>query len=125
VPAANGHATAAGLARIYAALGNGGELDGVRLISAAGIEALRKPRSERIDLMLGPRNYGAGVVINTTGQFGRGKRAFGHTGWGGSFGCADPEAGLGIGYVINRMGATLGGDPRGAAVLEALYGSIE
>ena len=124
VPAANGHATAAGLARIYGALGNGGELDGVRIITPVGIEALRKPRSERPDLLLGPRNYGAGVVINTTGQFGRGKRAFGHTGWGGSFGCADPEAGLGIGYVINRMGATLGGDPRAAAVLEAIYQSL-
>jgi CubicO group peptidase (beta-lactamase class C family) len=125
VPAANGHATAAGLARIYALLGNGGELDGVRIISASGIEALRKPRSERIDLALRSRNYGAGVVINTTGQFGRGKRAFGHTGWGGSFGCADPEAGLGIGYVINRMGAALGSNPRAVTVLEAIYQSIE
>lgn len=124
VPAANGHATAAGLARIYGALGHGGELDGVRIISAAGIEALRAPQSERIDLMLGPRTYGAGVVINTTGQFGRGQRAFGHTGWGGAFGCADPESGLGIGYVINRMGATLGGDPRAGAVLEAIYQSL-
>ncbi len=125
IPAANGHATAAGLARIYAAAAQGGELDGVRLISAQGIERLRRPLSERIDMMLGPRNYGAGVVINTTGQFGRGVRAFGHTGWGGAFGCCDPEAGLAIAYVINRMGATLGGDPRAMALLEAVYQCAE
>jgi hypothetical protein len=38
VPAANGHGNARALARVYGALARGGELDGVRIISAEGVE---------------------------------------------------------------------------------------
>ena len=42
----------------------------------------------------------------------RGARSFGHTGAGGSVGFTDPEHGLGFGYVMNKMGMSLNGDPR-------------
>ena len=45
VPSANGFATARGLARVYAFLANGGELDGIHLISKDTIEKMRNCQS--------------------------------------------------------------------------------
>jgi CubicO group peptidase (beta-lactamase class C family) len=44
-------------------------------------------------------------------------------GAGGSFGFADPKAGIGYGYVLNRMD-TYFIDPRAMALRSALYRSI-
>ena len=52
--------------------------------------------------------------------FGPNPRAFGHTGWGGSFGFADPDAGIGAAYVMNRMGPDLIGDARAVALAQAI-----
>ncbi len=49
--------------------------------------------------------------------------SFGHPGFGGSFGFADPEAGIGYGYVLNRQG-TYFMDPRDIALRKAMYRSI-
>ena len=46
--------------------------------------------------------------------------AFGAPGAGGSMGYADPQTGVGYGYVTNRMGMNLQGDPRDVALREAL-----
>jgi CubicO group peptidase (beta-lactamase class C family) len=46
--------------------------------------------------------------------------AFGAPGAGGAMGYADPEVGIGYGYVTNRMGMDLHGDPRDAALRAAL-----
>ena len=85
---------------------------------------MREPLSTRADLMLGARTWGAGVVLNSEGNYGPNKLAFGHTGWGGSFGCADLEHGLGIGYVHNQMGPDVVGDPRGISLCRAIYGCL-
>jgi CubicO group peptidase (beta-lactamase class C family) len=50
--------------------------------------------------------------------------SFGHAGAGGSVGFADPENGLGVGYVMNRMLANLSGDPRSQGLVRAVYDSI-
>jgi len=121
IPAANGHANASGLAKLYGVVANGGRLGSVQLLSRATIERMRMPLSTRPDLMLGARTWGAGVVLNSEGNYGPEKRAFGHTGWGGSFGCADPDRGLGIGYLHNQMGPDIVGDPRGISLCRAIY----
>ena len=46
--------------------------------------------------------------------------AFGAPGAGGSMGYADPQAGIGYGYVTNRMGTDLQGDPRDVALRAAI-----
>jgi CubicO group peptidase (beta-lactamase class C family) len=46
--------------------------------------------------------------------------AFGAPGAGGAMGYADPETGIGYGYVTNRMGTTLSGDLRDVALRAAL-----
>jgi CubicO group peptidase (beta-lactamase class C family) len=71
--------------------------------------------------MLGTRRWGAGVALNSDGAFGPDPGAFGHAGWGGSFGCASVEANVAIAYVVNRMGSRLNGDPRARSVCGAVF----
>jgi CubicO group peptidase (beta-lactamase class C family) len=85
---------------------------------------MREPRSTRPDVMLGPRTWAAGVVLNSEGNYGPNRLTFGHTGWGGSFGCGDLDRGLGIGYVHNQMGPDVTGDPRGISLCRAIYECI-
>jgi CubicO group peptidase (beta-lactamase class C family) len=124
IPAANGQASAQGLARIYASLANAGELDGARVISPAGIDRLRAPLHPGPDLLLGPRVWGAGVALGMAPSFGPLPETFGHTGWGGAFGCANVEHGIAIGYAMNRMGGQLVGNPRGTSLCAAVFRAI-
>jgi CubicO group peptidase (beta-lactamase class C family) len=122
IPAANGQANALGLARLYAALAAGGSLDSVRILSAQGVARMTASAAEptRQDMFLGFVDcWGYGVARNTPGIYGPNPRAFGHSGWGGAFGCADPDAQIAIGYVCNQMGPELVGDPRTAGLCAA------
>jgi CubicO group peptidase (beta-lactamase class C family) len=49
---------------------------------------------------------------------------FGHPGAGGSLGFADPDARVGFGYTMNKMGPYILVDPRARALLEAVYASL-
>lgn len=122
LPAMNMHATAEGVARVFAALANGGELHGMRILSAPAIAAMTKVQSTRRDMLLGfDAHWAHGVALNTTGVFGPNPSAFGHTGWGGSFGFTDPVSGVGAAYTMNRMGPDLVGDPRALALVQAIF----
>ncbi len=122
VPAANGHSTALGIARIYGAVANDGAIDGHTLLSPATIDRMTEVQTTRSDLMLGFEPYWAmGFATNKIGVYGPNPRAFGHSGWGGSFGCADRDAKVGVGYVMNRMGADLVGDPRAKGLCDAIF----
>ena len=48
------------------------------------------------------------------------RRRFGHAGAGGSLGYADPESGVGYGYVMNQMHSGIAGDPRAIALNDAV-----
>lgn len=50
--------------------------------------------------------------------------AFGHTGAGGSIGLGDPDAGLALAYLPNRMGEQVSGDLRAFRLTEAAYASL-
>lgn len=115
IPGANAQATAVGLARLYAALVEGGTLDGATLLKPQSIATMTTPAAPkgRRDMFLGfVDSWGMGLALNTAGIYGPNPRAFGHSGWGGSFGCADPDQRIAIGYVCNQMGPDLVGDPR-------------
>jgi CubicO group peptidase (beta-lactamase class C family) len=118
MPALNGHASATGIARIYAKL--------PKLLSSKTIERMTRVLSNRMDLTLGMEaSWAAGVVLNgTTTFFGPNPRTYGHSGWGGSFGCADPDRQLAIGYVCNQMGPDLVGDVRARELCAAIYGCL-
>lgn len=126
LPALNGHASADGIARIYSMLASDGAFQRRRLLSPATIDRMTQVRSDRLDLTLGmPVGWAAGVVLNgTTSFFGPNPRTFGHSGWGGSFGCADRERRLAIGYVCNQMGPDLVGDVRARELCAAIYACL-
>ena len=56
--------------------------------------------------------------------FGSSDKAFGTPGFGGSFGCADPDTGIGFTYVMNRLGFHLWSDPRELALRQALFRDV-
>lgn len=120
IPAINGHVTAQSMARLWGTVANGGQIDGVRLLSSGAIDSMRKPLSTRPDLMMGPGSWGAGVLINRGGLFGPNPKAFGNCGFGGSTGFADAEAGIGASYTPNRLFPSVLQDPRGMALANAL-----
>jgi CubicO group peptidase (beta-lactamase class C family) len=97
--AVNGHASAVGVARLYAALAAGGELDGVRLLGAQTVDEMLAPQAEGVDELLGePVSWGLGLHAEDDEGFGMG-------GVGGSlgYGRRDPEA-VSFAYVTSRMG---------------------
>jgi CubicO group peptidase (beta-lactamase class C family) len=96
----------------------------VEILSPDSIARMTTPATSdgRIDMFLGFKDsWGMGVALNTPGIYGTNPRAFGHSGWGGSFGCADPDAGVAIGYVCNQMGPELVGDPRTGELCTAVF----
>ncbi|MCP4908267.1 MAG: beta-lactamase family protein [bacterium] len=127
IPAANGHGNARALARIYGALACGGEVDGVRLLEPDSIARARTEEAEGPDATLGqlPMRYGLGFMLRSDFMpLSPNKSAFGHPGAGGSIGMADPDAGVGFGYVMNKMSMGLVGGPTGFAVLKAFYEAL-
>ena len=121
-PAANGHATAASLARLMGLLAAGG--GGV--LAPEGVEALAAEQVRGRDLVLPfDISWGAGVMRNAGLEvYGPGARTFGHSGWGGSCAFADPDRGLGAAYVTTRQSPDLLGDPRALRLIEALYACL-
>jgi CubicO group peptidase (beta-lactamase class C family) len=126
LPSANGHATARSLARVYGALGRGGEIDGVRVLTPESIERARTEESCGLDEVLGVKTrVGLGFMLTQPETpLGPNPGGFGHPGAGGSLGFADPGARVGFGYTMNQMGSGLLIDPRVRRLIDALFASI-
>jgi CubicO group peptidase (beta-lactamase class C family) len=100
IPAANGVATARGLARMYGAIANGGRIDGTQFLSAEVTAGLTGRRSLRLDGNLAiPLSFHLGYHRLPLDVI----PGFGHVGLGGSLGWADPGSGLAFGFVHNRL----------------------
>jgi CubicO group peptidase (beta-lactamase class C family) len=118
-PAANGITNAGSLARMYAA--TVGEVDGARLIGddtmrAASAEAVHGPDRSLVEAT----RFGMGFMLHCDLVPLLGPRAFGHAGAGGSLGQADPDVGVGYGYVMNQMANGIAGDPRTVRLNDAV-----
>jgi CubicO group peptidase (beta-lactamase class C family) len=117
IPAANGLFTARSLARMYAALAGGGELDGVRLLSrrtlARATQVQTKPRGGLVIPFDMSWRLGYHAVFTTRGSP---RHAFGHFGFGGSGAWADPRRNLAVGLIVNSGMGTPFGDMRIARV---------
>jgi CubicO group peptidase (beta-lactamase class C family) len=131
VPAANGITNAASLSRLYAGLigtVEGGPSE--PLLTRAQVDDARTGRTsgpDQVFLSLGfPLEQEIGLGFWVSGPFTPfgGAGSFGHSGAGGSYGFADPENELAVGYVMNKMSAGLLGDPRARRLVKACYESV-
>ena len=123
VPAVNGFFTARSLAKLYAMLAHGGEAGGLRLLSPETVKRIAVVHSRGPDLVLVlPMGWRLGYhsAFTTRGTV---RGAFGHFGFGGSGGWADPRRDLALAMVCNRGTGTPIGDLRlaelGTAVVQA------
>src|SRR3954453_10051211 len=102
MPAVNGVISSGALADLYAPLANGG---GDGFLSSDTVHALGRVQVRGADAVLGiPMRWRLGYHQ----AFGAGReasKAFGHYGYGGSGGWADPEIGMSVGFVTNRIGS--------------------
>jgi CubicO group peptidase (beta-lactamase class C family) len=130
IPAANGHGTARAVAALYGVFAGRGSHGGRRVLSPQAAERVREGQGSCRDLVLGAgfegeTEVGLGLWLSGPhGSYGPNPRAFGHDGFGGSCGLADPEAGVSLGYVMNRMGPRIADDPRKMALVDALYSAL-
>ncbi|MEU5434285.1 serine hydrolase domain-containing protein [Streptomyces sp. NPDC020719] len=130
IPAANGHGTARAVAALYGILARGGRCGERQVLSPEAAERVREGQGRCRDLVIGAgipheTELGLGLWLSgPDGSYGPNPRAVGHDGFGGSCGLADPEAGISLGYVMNRMGWHAVDDPRKMALIDAVYSAL-
>jgi CubicO group peptidase (beta-lactamase class C family) len=119
VPAANAHATARGLAQLYAAL-----LVPDRVISV-GLrnEASRVQAAGPCPILGEHIEYGLGFVPTSARRPTGNAGSFGHFGTGGAVGFADPVADVAFGYAMNHV-VPRWQSSRNRALIDSLYGVI-
>ena len=119
VPAANGHATAADMARFYGALAN---LSDERLLSA-GVRAWcwqEQTHSEHDRILQCPISLSLGFMRILPDQV-NSQQFFCHPGAGGSLGYGDASENFGFGYASRSMGLSITMDERAELLLQAVY----
>jgi CubicO group peptidase (beta-lactamase class C family) len=127
VPSGGGVGTARGIAHAYGVFATGGRELGLRqetldLLAAPAIPPAHGfydecMKADGIQFSLGFMKSTAAWPFGST-------RSFGSPGAGGSLGYADPDAGIGYGYVTSQMGTALTGDPRDVALRDALSSAL-
>lgn len=125
VPSTNLHATATGIARLYAALAAGGSLDGVHLVEPSVLaEATAVQVEGWCPVLQRDASFGLGFQPTRPDRpFGPNPGSFGHFGTGGALGFADPAAGVAFGYVMNRVVPRWQND-RNRALVDAVYSCL-
>ena len=120
VPSTNGHATATGLARLYAAI-----IGPQPLLSSSLLAEATRVQSEGPCPVLGEDvAFGLGFVPTSARRpLGTNPRSFGHFGTGGALGFADPDAGLSFGYVMNHV-IPRWQSTRNRALIDAVYAAL-
>ena len=112
IPAVGGIFNARSEARFWAMLANGGQLNGVRLLSEERVASFAAPRPHFEDadpvffgmvVPIGWAGYWLGGGENPPVAAPRTMRALCHPGMGGSIGWADPDLKLAVAFCHNRM----------------------
>ncbi|MFC4123466.1 serine hydrolase domain-containing protein [Nocardia rhizosphaerae] len=120
MPGVNGVFSARSLARLYAAIAGKGELDGTRILAPDTIRRMATRQVFTPDYVLAFRIpwalgfHGVPMKPSKADPI----SAFGHFGLGGSGAFADPDTGLSLAFVTNRLGGKL--TPLGDARLTRL-----
>ena len=119
IPSTNGHGTARGVARLYA------EALAGRLFPDSLLAEACATQADGMDCILGRNTrFGLGFQLPEEHRpIGPGKRAFGHFGYGGSLGFADPDSGISFAYLMNRPGDRWQ-SPRAEALIDAAFACL-
>ncbi|MFE3988917.1 serine hydrolase domain-containing protein [Nocardia tengchongensis] len=100
LPAGNAVCTAPALAKMYSALACDGYVDGRPYLSAETVRGLQRIRTYQLDRALVIPFWHVGYHSFPSPHAPRG---YGHMGLFGSMGWADPDSGIAVGFVHNRM----------------------
>ena len=126
VPSMNGHGNARSIAKIYDVFVNDLILEKNILLSKSSINKCLTENESRVDksLMMPIRWSKIGLILRGGWLFGKNKESFGHNGWGGSLGFADPVLGIGVAYTTNKINSTMVSDHRVINLLKKFYNLI-
>ena len=127
VPSGGGVGTARAMAHAYGVFATTGKELGLRAETLRLLAAPAVPPTRGFfdECLKGEAKFSLGFMKPSPAlPMGTDATAFGSPGAGGAFGFADPAAGLGYAYVTSRMGTYLIGDPRDAAIRDALYSAL-
>jgi CubicO group peptidase (beta-lactamase class C family) len=122
----SGIGSASSLAKFYAMLANGGEIEGRRFFAPETIAHMTTTLASGIDRILQiPTAFSAGFMKDSPDAprriFGPSPSAFGHPGAGGSNAFADPENGISFAYVMNQMEQSLLPNEKSLRLVDAIY----
>jgi len=124
VPSGGAVTTARALAHAYSVFATGGRELGVRKETLELLAAPATPPSRGFHdqcMKTAGIRFSLGFMKPGPALSFGGPSSFGSPGAGGAMGFADPDAGVGYGYVTSQMGTSLTGDPRDIALRDALY----
>ena len=126
VPSGGGVGTARAIAKAYGEFAFGGAALGIRRETLNELEASPDPPTNGWydECMKGESKFSLGFMKPCAVWQLNIPEAYGHPGAGGAMGFADPVNEIGYGYITNRMGVSLSGDPRELALRNALYSCI-
>jgi CubicO group peptidase (beta-lactamase class C family) len=121
-----GIGSATSLAKFYAMLANGGELDGSRFFENDTITQMTTTLASGFDRVFQiPTAFSAGFMKDPPQAarriFGPSSLAFGHPGAGGSHAFADPAHGISFAYVMNQMEQSLLPNEKSLRLVDAIY----
>ena len=106
IPAANGHGTAAGIAKFFGILASGGSRNGQKMLNPDTIKDATTPKTTGPDVVLfqAPYKFGLGYQVDAPfSPIGMKEGMFGHTGIAGATGFADLNYKVGFGFTNNRQ----------------------
>lgn len=118
VPSGGGVGTARAIARAYSVFATGGGDLRLRPETLQALSAPPIPPTQGFydEGLMGDVRFSLGFMKPSPDWPFGSESSFGSPGSGGSLGFADPQAGIGYGYVTSQMGTTLTGDPRDLAL---------
>jgi CubicO group peptidase (beta-lactamase class C family) len=122
----SGIGNAHSLAKFYAMLANGGELDNRQFFSAKTIAWMTSTLSDGIDRVFQiPTAFSAGFMKDSKQSqrpiFGRSPLSFGHPGAGGSHAFSDPENKISFADVMNQMEQSVLPNEKSLRLVDAIY----
>jgi CubicO group peptidase (beta-lactamase class C family) len=122
-----GIGSASALAKFYAMLANGGQLDGQTFFSEETVAWMTATLADGMDRVFQiPTAFSAGFMKDPRSAmrrlFGTSPSAFGHPGAGGVHAFADPENRLSFAYVMNQMEQSLLPNEKSLRLVDAITG---